>query len=98
MNAIHPFIMAVIVVGAFASLGVPSTMATSIDSFKVGGAMTALAMGMNAVFQWRDPSPLNLILMNDKSGTFETVLLSIGVAFFLRAIVGLVWYIVRSGK
>jgi hypothetical protein len=88
MSELHPLILGVVVVAAFVSLGVPRTMQDAAFAAKGGLAWTAIAAAMNAAFQWHDPSPLNLLLMNEKAGTFECILLSIGYAFILRAVVG----------
>jgi hypothetical protein len=88
MYILHPVFLVVIVVAFFVTMGIPRARPGILEALKVGGAFVAFAVVMNAVFQWNEPNPINLLLMNEKAGTFECVLLSIGYANLLRGIVG----------
>lgn len=92
---LHPAFAAIIVVAALVSLGVPRTRLEILESVKVGMIWAVASIVMNAVFQWSDPSPVNLLLMNERAGTFECLLMSISYAFLLRGGVGSVWCIIQ---
>lgn len=88
MSELHPAILGLIVVIAFVSLGIPAARQDITFSAKIGVSWIVIACVMNAIFQWRDPSPLNILVLSERAGTFECVLISIGYAFLLRALVG----------
>jgi hypothetical protein len=88
MQVLHPFFLVVIVVAAFVTLGIPRSKEESVGSLTTGAVVAGFAIAMNAVFQWDQPSPVNLLLMNEHAGTFEVVLISIAYAWILRGFVG----------
>lgn len=99
MHALHPFFLVMIVVAAFVSLGIPVSKKESMGTLATGFVFAAFAVVMNAVFQWEQPSPVNLLLMNEHAGTFEVILLSMACASILRSFVGLLchgWRTLRS--
>ena len=88
MHVLHPFFLVVIVVAAFVTLGVPNSKKECLGSLIAGISVAGFAIAMNAIFQWDQMSPLNLLLMNEHAGTFEVVLLSIAYSLILRSLAG----------
>jgi hypothetical protein len=67
---------------------VPKSKSDVTASIKGGLATVVLSMLMNAVFQWDDSSPLNLLFLEPSAGVVETILFAIGLALVFTGIYG----------
>jgi hypothetical protein len=91
MSQLNPMIFGIVLVAIFLIFGVPTSKQEAVGAMKGGAVAILIASVLNALFQPKDPSPLNLLWLSQRAGIMEMIMFSGGIAFLSRGLVGAAW-------